>query len=81
MNQFDLWARQDLPSPRGAQAQMVLINAADPAPLRRLFAELEPLPPLPATVQDHPFRRNELFSGHAHDGLLLPLPLPQPSRR
>ena len=61
MNQFDLWARQDLHSPWGGQAQIVLIKAADPTPLRQPFAELEPLPPLPATLQDHLFWRYALL--------------------
>ncbi len=77
MNQYDLWARQDLPSQRGAHALIVLDEATDPAPLRRLFERLEPLPPLQVTVQEHPFRRYQLFYGHAYNGL----PLPQPSRR
>jgi hypothetical protein len=55
----------------------VLDEATDPDPLRRLFAQLEPLPPLQVTVQEHPFRRYQLFYGHAYNGL----PLPQPSRR
>jgi len=77
MNQYDIWARQDLPSRQGADALIVLDEGTDPAPLRQLFARLEPLPPLQITVHDHPFKRYQLLYGHAYNGTALP----QPSRR
>lgn len=77
MNQYDLWARDELPRRLGQNALIVLDPDTNPAPLRLLFTQLTPLPTLQIEVADQPWRQYQLWFGVAYNGHVLP----SPSRR
>lgn len=77
MNQYDLWARADLPGRVGTDALVVLDTKTDPQPLQALFARLEPLAPLVVSGAGMAPRRYRVLMAYGYNGS----PLPQPSRR
>ena len=77
MNQYDLWAREDLPGRVGSDALVVLDTKTDPRPLLALFDRLEPLLPLAVAVKGMEPRHYSILMAYGYNGSALP----QPSRR
>lgn len=77
MNQYDIWARQDLPGRLGADALVILHRDTDPEPLRSLFDRLEQRPQLKVHLPGMQTRRYQVWMARGYNGN----PLPQPSRR
>lgn len=72
MNQYDLWARQDLPARVGQDALIVLDPATDPLEVAPYFEDLAPLPPLEVRVDGEVIRRFQLWHGQRYNGRALP---------
>lgn len=77
MNQYDLWARQDMPGRIGSDALVVLDPKTDPGPLFTLFDHVESLPGLDVDGAGMAPRRYRILMAYGYNGS----PLPQSSRR
>ncbi|MFO8238809.1 MAG: glycosyltransferase family 39 protein [Prochlorococcaceae cyanobacterium] len=77
MNQYDLWARQDLPSRIGQDALIVLGPQTDARELAPYFERLSRYPPLEVIVDGEVINRYQLWHGQGYNGR----PLPQSTRR
>ena len=77
MNQYDIWARQDMPRLKGSDALAVLDMHTDERLLLELFSRIESLPPLEVAAVGMEARRYRILMAYGYNGSSLP----QPSRR
>lgn len=77
MNQYDLWAHQDMPGRIGSDALVVLDMKTDPRLLLTLFEHVRSLPALDVDGAGLAPRRYRILMAYGYNGS----PLPQSSRR